>query len=177
MTTTSTPSTEASDAERLKSKRKSPGLSIVLDADQEMAPPAPRVPTGAGTGKPTGQAKPEEGSAFGWLGPQPSPRSFWQQSPVVSESSAAVGLYSPATPQLPSFNLVAMDLEPEPNWTLEAAAVSGPWSRAGSPSAMLAMMGERRNGFAGLEIVGQAIPCLEQAMATTSSPQQMVGAL
>lgn len=155
-------------SERSKSKRKSPGLSIVLDSDQEMAPPAPRPKT-VGNAKTAEKDKSgEEGNSFGWLGPQPSPQSFWQQSPVAPESSAAAGWFSPATPQLPSFSLVALDLDPEPNWTLDSPAVSA-WARPGSPSAMLAMLEEQRNGFAGLEIVGE--PILAQAMASGSQPQ------
>ncbi len=172
---TSTPISDKGNSERSKAKRKSPGLSIVLDCDQSMPPPAPRAPTGTGIEKVAATVKPEEGNSFGWLGPQPSPQSFWQQSPVVTDSSAASGWYSPATPQLPSFSLGAADLDLEPNWTLDSPAVSA-WNRPGSPSAMLAMMAEQRNNFAGLEIVGHSAAILEQAMAQ-GSPQTAIGAL
>ena len=172
---TSTPISDKGNSERSKAKRKSPGLSIVLDCDQSMPPPAPRAPTGTGIEKVAATVKPEEGNSFGWLGPQPSPQSFWQQSPVVTDSSAASGWYSPATPQLLSFSLGAADLDLEPNWTLDSPAVSA-WNRPGSPSAMLAMMAEQRNNFAGLEIVGHSAAILEQAMAQ-GSPQTAIGAL
>jgi hypothetical protein len=173
---------DSTDASQSKAKRKSPGLSIVLDSDLEMAPPPARVPSSAasaptatanGTAVAAAAATGGEGNAFGWLGPQPSPQSFWQHSPLATESTVASGWFSPATPQLPSFNSVSMDLDAEPNWTLDSPAVSA-WARPGSPSAMLAMMEERRNGFAGLEIVGTNMEqtALEQAMAT-ASPQAM----
>ena len=171
--TTDAPS-EGGEGQEPRKARKDPGLSISLGAE-DMAPPPARAPSVQAALAQAAVAGEGENS-FGWLGPQPSPQSFWQHSPVAgpnSEPSVASGWFSPPTPnQLPNFSFGAPSDMDTDSWALESPALSV-WARPGSPSAMMAMMEERRNGFSGLEIVGE--PILAQAMATMS-PVPMVTA-
>ena len=173
--TTDAPS-EGGEGQESRKARKDPGLSISL-GEEDMAPPPARAPTAQAALAQAAlnpHAQGEGGNTFGWLpgGPQPSPQSFWQHSPTGDPPQ----LFSPPTPNqqlLPNFSFGAPSDMDTDSWALDSPALSA-WARPGSPSAMMAMMEERRNGFSGLEIVGE--PILAQAMAK-ASPAPMVTAL
>ena len=168
--------------ESAASRKKASGLSIAVEESSDMPPPSPR------------DAPPASDQSFGWLGQrEQQPHSFWQNSPVAPAAgttgnlasaapaaapglaNAASGWYSPVTPCLPASSTDAaapsLATDMQTDWTNPESPAVTAWARPGSPSAMLAMMEERRNGFAGLEIVGEPILAQAEAMATNSPMQ------